>query len=339
MNKKIRMTLLIFVLLLGGCAPSQGELQSTQNIDEVVQSTFQALTALADVAPAETSQPDVDVTSTATAASPAVASTESAAGTGSITGIVASSFVHVVAFLVGTDQYYPIDLTNGKQEYQIFVIDNLPDGVYHLLAFTNPGGMAAPFPSAYSTYVKCGMTTFCKDHSLIDVIVEAGQVTGGVYILDTWGVPEFTPYYDLYFADHQPATPSAKENSPESTALPLTTGTLGGELFYDTNGTPAMIVVAYRLDGAPNEFYFTVTEFDNPFYSIYFLPQGSYHVVAYTLGGDLGNGSFYPEFLPTGYTDASHTLLEVEVKADEYTKVNPQDWETKADSLPDFPLP
>ncbi len=336
MNRKILITLFFASILISACVPVQTNIATdpTKSVGEIVQATFQSLTA----------QPALESTEAST---PEPLSTDMPVeNTGSISGVVKSKFIHVVAFLKDTDQYYSVDLQGSGANDYIFTIENLPAGVYRVFAFTSASPFAAPFPSAYSNYVKCGLRKNCTDHSLVDVTVIAGQKTGGVYILDTVGAPEFTPYIDLYFADKQNGQTSS---GADAATLPFEAGDIGGDLAYDETGIPVMFVVAFRKDGAPNEFYFKVAEPNITSYGIYNLPVGKYQIVAYTLGGDLGNGSFYPELFKAGFTQyvkcgmvapcANHELIEVEIKSGEYTKADPLDWLAPQESMPSFPLP
>ena len=80
-------------------------------------------------------------------------------------------------------------------------------------------------------------------------------------------------------------------------------------------------------------------------YQIDDLPVGTYHVVAYTMGG---NG--FPTGLTGGYSQSvpcglqafctDHTLIDVPVTSDQVTgNINPQDWYAPEDTFPANPIP
>lgn len=111
------------------------------------------------------------------------------ATTGSISGDLSypSEFIpplRVVAFQVGSSQYYYVDTLENQGAYQI---DNLPAGAYHVVAYTMGGELAG----GYTQAVPCGLNVNCADHSLIDVNVAAGQVTAGINPGD-WYAPDGT---------------------------------------------------------------------------------------------------------------------------------------------------
>src|SRR5258706_7182183 len=139
----------------------------TADVNAIVQATYQALTAQA-------------VTPTP------------AGSTGSISGSLnyPSSFIpalRIVVYLTGTSQYFYVDTVQNQNSYQI---DNLPVGIYHVVAYT---GLSA----GYTQAVPCGLSVNFVDHSLIDVNVNAGQVTGNVNPFD-WYAPQgaFPPLPD-----------------------------------------------------------------------------------------------------------------------------------------------
>lgn len=111
-----------------------------------------------------------------------------AATTGTIQGtlIFPSNFIpaqRVVAFNVTTGQYFFTDTQDGQSG---FVIENVPPGTYHVVAYT----LMTPYSAAgYSAAVSCGLSVNCTDHSLLDVTVTAGQVTTDVNPHD-WYAPE-----------------------------------------------------------------------------------------------------------------------------------------------------
>ena len=159
----------------------------TQDVNQIVQATFQAMTQqAANAQPAATQAiPTAQPVSSATqAVVPALAPTfHPVAATGSISGTLmypASGIpsLRIVAFQVGAPNYYHVDTAFGQNSYQL---DNLPPGTYRVVAYVIPGGGFNAGPvGGYSQMVPCGLQYGCDDHTLIDVVVTAGHVTTGV---------------------------------------------------------------------------------------------------------------------------------------------------------------
>jgi len=149
--------------------------QPTPDIDQLVQETMAALTAQA---PADTPIPPPP-TDTSVPLPPA---------TGSISGFLSypSEFIpplRVAAFNVGTGEVFYIDTPINQGGYQI---ENLPPGTYHVVSYT----MQDPYlAGGYSQMVPCGLQYGCDDHTLLDVIVVAGQDTPNINPGD-WYAPE-----------------------------------------------------------------------------------------------------------------------------------------------------
>jgi hypothetical protein len=117
-----------------------------------------------------------------------------AAATGSISGTLGYPAegippLKVVAFEAGTANNYFVLTAQNQTSYQI---DNLPPGTYHVVAYTT-GGESWPtgLAGGYTQSVPCGLSVDCTDHSLIDVIVTAGQVSAGADPTD-WYAPDGT---------------------------------------------------------------------------------------------------------------------------------------------------
>jgi hypothetical protein len=336
-KKKLLFVILAGILLVAACVPSQEQVNEiinsveqtalaqvtivsppTQDVNAIVQATFQALTAQA------------------ATATPAAAT----AGTGSISGQVLPGAGHVGAFQIGTDAFYKLELPNGQLTYQI---DNLPPGQYYVLAFTSAGGHAAPFPFAYSQYVVCGLTENCTDHGMIPVTVTAGQLTANINILDNYGIPDRNPYMIKYFGYDQNNT--GTDNIPTNTPPGGQAGSISGTLSYPAEGLPAMAVVAFHVGGAPTDYYFVATAQNQSTYQIDNLPVGNYWVVAYSLGGPgfpVGLAGGYTQYVVCGMQPpcSNHALMEVSVIAGQVTgNINPQDWYAPEGTLPENPLP
>jgi len=103
----------------------------------------------------------------------------------------------VVAYHVdgGSSDYYYVLTIQNQSTYQI---DNLPAGNYQVVAYTmGGGGFPSGLAGGYTQYVVCGMQPPCSNHALMDVVVNAGQVSGNVNPQD-WYAPDGTfPLYPL----------------------------------------------------------------------------------------------------------------------------------------------
>jgi hypothetical protein len=337
MKKKLLFTLLTVILLVSACMPSQEQVNEiinsveqtalaqvtvvaapTQDVNSIVQATFQAMTAQAE-------------------ASTPVPST---AATGSISGQVSAGASHVGVFQIGSDSFYKLELPQGQLTYQI---DNLPPGNYYVLAFSSPGGFAAPFPFAYSEYVVCGLAQNCTDHAMAPVTVTAGQLTSNINILDNFGMPDRNDYLIKYFG-YDPNN-TGTDNIPTNTPPGGQPGSIAGALSYPAEGLPAMAILAFHVGGGPSDYYFTATSQGQNSYQIDNLPAGNYWVVAYSLGGGgfpVGLAGGYTQFVVCGMQPActDHALVQVVVNAGQVTgNINPQDWYAPEGTFPENPLP
>ncbi|MCE7858777.1 MAG: hypothetical protein DYG86_03190 [Chloroflexi bacterium CFX2] len=157
--KRLYVILVILSALIGAC----GGGQPAQDVDAVVQATFQALTAQAPQA------------------------TPSAA-TGSISGQLSFPSegippLLVVAFNTSTGQYYWVQTVQDQTTYQI---DGLPPGKYTVFAYVLPDGKLV---GAYDQFYVCGLQQSCTDLSLIEVDVQAGIVTPNINPGDWYNDP------------------------------------------------------------------------------------------------------------------------------------------------------
>lgn len=271
----------------------------TQDVDEIVQATFQALTAQA---PAPTSTPEPPQT-------------------GSISGPLGYPSevippLRVAAFDANSDNYYYVETSYNQSSYEI---TGLPAGTYHVVAYTLgggsfPGGLAG----GYTQAVPCGLTVDCTDHSLIPVEVAPGQDT-----------PDINPT-DWYFeGDSFPPMPGP--------APAEGTGSITGALSYPSEYIPPLRVFAFQV-GSENYFYVDTAE-NQSSYQFDNLPTGYYQVVAYTLNGKLAGGytQAVPCGLTVDCTD--HSLIEVPVNSGQVvTGVDPGDWYAPEGSFPSAPV-
>ncbi len=220
MKRKYIFVLSALLLTLAACVPSQQQVVEilsaveqtaaaqvtfvaapTSDVDAIVQATFQALTAQAELVAAAspaTSTPLPLVAAPTEGGTDYIPTFTPEGGlSGSIAGQLSypSEFIPsqaIVAYVAeGSPQdYYYIITNEGTSSYQF---DNLPPGNYYVVAYVVGGGLSA----GYSQAVPCGLTVACTDHSLISVSVIAGQVTQGVNPQD-WYAPEGSfPAYPL----------------------------------------------------------------------------------------------------------------------------------------------
>lgn len=323
MQKKLILVLLALALMLAACMPSQEQIgqifqsaqetalaqvtvvpAETQNIDEIVQATFQALTAQA---PAATPAPGN-------------------AGTGGISGTLSypSEGIPpqvVVAFDTKTNAYYWVITQQDQTTYQI---DNLPVGTYYVVAYVLPDGKLV---GAYDQFYLCGLNQGCNDFSLVEVPVTAGAVTPNINPGNWYGGTE------LY-----PAMPKI-EGLPAVESQAAASGGITGQLNYPSNFIPSLAVVAYAANDL-NVYYYVITNENSSTYQIDNLPPGNYYVVAYVIGGGLEAG--YSQAVPCGLSAecTDHTLIPVAVNGGQVTSgANPQDWYAPPGTYPAYPLP
>jgi hypothetical protein len=252
------------------------------------------------------------------------------AGTGSVSGQLnypadAIPALRVVAFLVGSDQYFSVDTAAGQNTYQI---GNLVEGKYHVVAYTLGGsGFPAGSSGAYTQAVLCGMGQECTDHGLIDVIVYNGETTTDVNVFD-WLQSDFPP---------MPGGVPASGGAPATGGV----GAISGQLMFPSGAIPVMKVVAFNIE--TGETFAVDTAANQNTYQIDNLPSGRYFVVAYSMGAD-GNTpgvvGGYTAAVPCGLSAActDHTLLEVSVIANSMTQnVAPGDFYAPEGTFPAMP--
>jgi len=88
----------------------------------------------------------------------------------------------VVATNTDTNQIYFVHTETNQSSY---VIEHLPPGGYHVVAYLQ----GEDFAGGYTQAVPCGLDVSCTDHGLITNIVMAGQETIGVAPVD-WYAPD-----------------------------------------------------------------------------------------------------------------------------------------------------
>ncbi len=137
-----------------------------------------------------------------------------------------------------------------------------------------------------------------------------------------------------------PTQPSAIPSTATPT-LSKAPGSISGSLTYPADALPPLFVVAYQV-GGQHHFYVT-THLGQNTYKIGNLPPGTYHVIAYSVGGGgfpFGLAGGYTKAVPCGLATecADHALIDVPVTAgQDVTNINPGDWYAPAGTFPPFP--
>lgn len=323
--KKIFYMVLCVTLLLSACLPSQEQIDNlvksaeqtaiaqitvvpaaTQDVNLIVQATFQALTLTA-----QAPQPNVP-----------------AGNTGSISGNLSypSSAIPpqlVVAYNVDTGIYYWVLTELNQTTYQI---DNLPVGSYHVIAYLLPDGSMV---GTYDQFYLCGLQQGCNDYTMVDVVVQAGAVT-----------PNINPgnwYGDVNNYPEIPSIASGQQEPVFINSIPPASanGSIAGSLSYPSSFIPAQTVVAF--DTTSSAYYFVQTAENQSTYQIDNIPAGTYYVVSYA-----GLSAGYSQSVLCGLSAecTDHSLVPVTVTSGQITSdVNPQDWYAPEGSFPASPLP
>jgi len=213
--RKIAFVLVVLSFLLMACmllgAP-------TQDVDDIVQATFQAMTAQAS------------------------GSTAEPASTGSISGQLGYPSevippLRVVAFDVNSQNYSYIETTYNQSSYQI---TGLPPGNYHVVAYTLGGGsFPAGLAGGYTQASLCGLSANCTDHSLAPVEVLPGQDTTGINPND-------------WFSNENDFPPIPGPEPAEGT------GSITGSLSYPSEFIPPLRVFAFKVDSQAYFFVDTI---------------------------------------------------------------------------------
>lgn len=130
-------------------------------------------------------------------------------------------------------------------------------------------------------------------------------------------------------------TPTPEISMPE-------TGSITGGLDYPAEWTPPFRIFVFDVAN-PGVYFSIETSLHDRTYQMDNIPPGTYHVVAYTIGGD-----GYPEGLSGGVTKAiacgltsdcsDHSLIDVEVTAGNVTSgVDIRDWYAPEGTFPPEP--
>jgi hypothetical protein len=84
-------------------------------------------------------------------------------------------------------------LLNTQQDQNSYQIEGLPAGKYYVVAYLRKGTLPGidGLAGGFSKYIMCGATSACVDHSLVEVEVFPGTMTGEINPQD-WYAPENT---------------------------------------------------------------------------------------------------------------------------------------------------
>jgi hypothetical protein len=167
------------------------------------------LAAMATACAPGAASPSANATSTATAAPTVAAATTTPsrptaapptaqpANTGAITGLVAypaegHPAMTICAFgAPDRSVHYCVDLpqatTPPKSPY---TISGLRPGTYHVFAYAAGNDRAG---GAYTEYVRCGLRASCSDHTLVMVVVRAGETARDIEVSDWYGPTDSFP--------------------------------------------------------------------------------------------------------------------------------------------------
>lgn len=147
--------------------------------------------------PAATSAAPTVAAATTTPATTGAPSTTGAVAAGAITGLVAypaegHPSMTICAF-GATDRsvHHCVDVpqatTPPKSPY---TISGVRPGTYHLFAYAAGNDRAG---GAYTEYVRCGLRATCGDHTLVGVVVRAGETVRDIEVSDWYGPTDSFP--------------------------------------------------------------------------------------------------------------------------------------------------
>lgn len=135
------------------------------------------------------------------------------------------------------------------------------------------------------------------------------------------------------------ATPTAAATSTATAAS--STGAISGQLRYPASSLPALYVAAYRVGS--QVYAYVITNPGQSTFEIDGLAPGTYHVVAYTVGGagfPAGLAGAYSQAVPCGLgaNCTDHALIDIPVEAGKTaTGIVPDDWYAPPGTFQPFP--
>lgn len=119
-------------------------------------------------------------------------------------------------------------------------------------------------------------------------------------------------------------------------------GTISGSLMYPAEGIPPLRIAAFEVTTGEVSYMDTAAHQSSYTFD---LPVGTYHVVAYSIGGDgfpTGLAGGYTQFVPCGLSAdcTDHSLINVTVMGGAtISGVDPGDWYAPDGSFPPMPTP
>jgi len=296
LNKKSLLIIMIFIsFTLSACALTDffnmvlGD--RSENLEELVSATLTAIAIEQEGQQESTSTPSP---------TPEPTPTNTTSPEGTITGQLSypSEFLppqRVVAFDVDDSSVYFSTEVDSGGTYTLTV----PPGTYFVLAYLIDAAELGAQPGlagAYSEAVLCGLQAGCNDHSLVPVVVNAGET-----IIDIDPADWYLPVGERADWPDDPTKPS--------------TGSISGDLGYPSEYIPPQRVVAFNVYS--DQYYYVDTILNQRTYQISNLPVGTYNVVAYVReeGPDFAGG--YSQFVVCGMTTdcTDHRLIDVDVYA------------------------
>jgi hypothetical protein len=294
------------VLLASGCRPEATQTVPAIDSDQVA--TIVAATLNAPKPATETPQAPASATTSVETQVPSPSSsptttpsqTVPANETGEVTGRICYRTREVppmTAFFQETDEKQTSELKIEAGQTS-YNIDLAP-GEYVAFAWLEDYSLGG----LYSEAVPCGMRSDCLDHTAITFEVQAGETLEGIDICD-------------WFAFNVPQPPDRPEDEIR--------GSISGQINHPDGSPPELHVVAFNLD--TSYWYYTLNVAGSTRFTISDLPPGTYHVVAFQRDGRAG-----------GYTDGTHALIPVVVKAGETSSASIADWNLPAASFPPDP--
>jgi len=316
LSKKSLLVIMIFVALtLSACALTDFfrtiVSDPSENLEELVSATLTA------IAIDQEAQFTPDTPTITPSPEPETEPTNTTSPNGTITGQLSypSEFLpplRVVAFDVNDmSVYFSTEVYSGGT-YSLTV----PPRSYVVLAYlVDPAELGAQpgMAGAYSQAVLCGLQAGCDDHSLVPVVVTAGETVTNIDPAD-WYLP-------VGERADWPSDPTK-----------ASTGTISGDLGYPSEYIPPLRVVAFNV--FVNQYYYVDTLLNQSTYQIVDLPVGTYNVVAYVReeGPDFAGG--YSQFVVCGMTTdcTDHRLIDVNVYPGSTVEdVDPVDFYAQAD--------
>ena len=187
-NLRKVLVVLMLIVLAAACVPSQDQ------INQILTSAEQTAQAQITFVPV-TYTPDVNVIVAQTfaamtvqaALTPSADSVTPTPAPGSISGTLSYPSegippLRVVAFNIDGLSYRFVETLANVGTYQI---TGLAPGTYHVVAYSMDGTIAG----GYTPAVACGLSVICTEHSLLDVVVLAGQDTPNIAPSD-WYAPD-----------------------------------------------------------------------------------------------------------------------------------------------------